>query len=104
MTALKLALAYIRQSPMGTFLNVVLLALGIATITVLLLLSRQVEDNLARGADGIDFVVGAKGSPLQLILSAVYHIDSPTGNIPRAELDSLRANRGVGTAISGSGT
>ena len=30
---------------------------------------------------GIDMVVGAKGSPLQLILSSVYHIDSPTGNI-----------------------
>lgn len=99
MTALRLALAYLRQRPMGTLLNVILLSLGIATITVLLLLSRQVEENLARSADGIDFVVGAKGSPLQLILSSIYHVDSPTGNIPHAQLDSLRANRGVKTAI-----
>jgi putative ABC transport system permease protein len=84
---------------MGTLLNVLLLALGIATLTVLLLLSRQVETTLARGADGIDFVVGAKGSPLQLILSSIYHIDSPTGNIPRSHLDDLRANRAVARAL-----
>jgi putative ABC transport system permease protein len=27
-------------------------------------------------------VIGAKGSPLQLILSSVYHVDFPTGNVP----------------------
>jgi len=47
----------------------------------------------------IDMVVGAKGSPLQLILSSVYHIDSPTGNISLKDADNIRKNRMVGSSI-----
>lgn len=99
MSLLALVLAYLRQRPLATALNVLLLALGVATITVLLLFSRQVERNLAAGAEGIDFVIGAKGSPLQLILSSVYHLDSATGNIPLAEARSLAAHPAVASAI-----
>ena len=31
-------------------------------------------------------VIGAKSSPLQLILSSIYHIDNPTGNISYKEV------------------
>ena len=48
---------------------------------------------------GIDMVVGAKGSPLQLILSAVYHIDSPTGNISVEDAEKIKNNRMVGSSI-----
>ena len=54
---------------------------------------------MTRDAQGIDLVVGAKGSPLQLILSAVYHIDIPTGNIAVAAIDQLRANRLIAQVI-----
>ena len=37
-----------------------------------------------RDARGIDLVVGAKGSPMQIILSSIYQLDVPTGNIPLA--------------------
>tara|TARA_B100000768_G_scaffold134621_1_gene125414 strand:- start:1145 stop:2218 length:1074 start_codon:yes stop_codon:yes gene_type:complete len=48
---------------------------------------------------GIDMVVGAKGSPLQLILASVYHIDSPTGNISLKEAEKVSKNRMVGSSI-----
>ena len=48
---------------------------------------------------GIDMVVGAKGSPLQLILSSVYHIDSPTGNISLEEAEKISKNRMFGSSI-----
>lgn len=44
-------------------------------------------------------VVGAKGSPAQLILSAVYHLDIPAGNIPYAEYERLRKHRMVRNVI-----
>lgn len=84
---------YARHRPLNTALNVLLLALGIATVTVLLLLSRQVEDTLTRNSRGIDLVVGAKGSPLQIILSSVFHADFPTGNISLADVRPLQRNR-----------
>ena len=44
-------------------------------------LKEKFDNNLA----GIDLVIGAKGSPLQMILSSMYHIDNPTGNITIGE-------------------
>lgn len=67
-------------------LTVLLLSLGIAMVVALLLFERELEDRLGRDARGIDLVVGAKGSGLQLVLSSVFHIDVPTGNVPLAEL------------------
>jgi len=75
------SLGYMRERPLATGLNLLLLALGVATITVMLLVTAQVEERLQRDVRGIDLVVGAKGSPMQLILSAVFHLDAPTGNI-----------------------
>ena len=84
-----ISLSYLRARPLNTFLILMLLALGTATITLLLLASAQLEERMGRDARGIDLVVGAKGSPMQLILSAIYHLDIPTGNIPLAEASAL---------------
>ena len=54
---------------------------------------------MGRDARGIDLVAGAKGSPMQLILSAVFHLDAPTGNIPLAAAKQLAQNRAVKKAI-----
>lgn len=48
---------------------------------MLLLFNKQLKDNFDKNLAGIDLVIGAKGSPLQLILNSMYHIDAPTGNI-----------------------
>ena len=63
-------------------LSLVLFALGVGLISLLLILNKQLQDQFEKNLAGINLVVGAKGSPLQLILSSMYHIDSPTGNIP----------------------
>jgi putative ABC transport system permease protein len=95
-----ISLAYLRARPLAATLNVLLLALGVATVVVLLLVSRQFESRMLRDAEGIDLVVGAKGSPMQLVLSAVFHIDVPAGNIPLPEAKQLAAHRAVKQAIS----
>ena len=43
--------------------------------------AKQFEEKFSSNIDGVDLVLGAQGSPMQLILSSVYHIDNPTGNI-----------------------
>ncbi len=90
---------YIKGKPLSTLLNVLLLSFGIGIMVVLLLLSSQVQDKLAQNARGIDLVVGAKGSPLQIILASIYHIDYPTGNIPLREAEALSRNRLVKNTI-----
>lgn len=99
MNLASISAAYLRARPLGAALNVLLLALGVATVTVLLLASRQIESRMHGDARGIDLVVGAKGSPMQLVLAAVFHIDVPGGNIPLDEAKKLAAHRAVKQAI-----
>lgn len=81
------------KKPLSTFLTLMLFALGISLITILLLLNQQFQKQFDKNLAGIDLVIGAKGSPLQLILSGMYHLDAPTGNIPIAEIQPfLREN------------
>ncbi len=99
MNLIQLSWKYLTFRPLSTGLNVLLLAMGLAIITVLLLMQDQFEKKMTQDAAGIDLVVGAKGSPLQLILSGVYHIDFPTGNIPMEEAIKLTRNRLVKSVI-----
>jgi putative ABC transport system permease protein len=64
-----------------------------------LLASHQLDRAFERDLEGIDLVVGAKGSPLQLILAGVFHIDVPTGNIPLQEVQALQKNPLVAQVI-----
>ncbi len=99
MNLIKISWKYLTFRPLSTVLNVLLLALGLAIITVLILIQDQLEKKMNQDAEGIDLVVGAKGSPLQLILSSVYHIDFPTGNIKVEEAKKLMRNRLVKNII-----
>ncbi|WP_426790854.1 ABC transporter permease [Sphingobacterium sp. WOUb80] len=83
----------------SVFLSILLTAFGISILAVLSITGETFEKQLDNNSKNIDLVVGAKGSPLQLILSSVYHIDNPTGNIPLDELDPLRQNPLVRLAV-----
>ena len=96
---IRLALAYMRDRPLGVALNALLLGIAVATLVLLLQFAEQAGERFERDARGIDLVVGAKGSPLQLVLSSVYHIDVPTGNIPLGELERLRGDPGVAQVV-----
>jgi putative ABC transport system permease protein len=99
MKSIVLAWQYVRARPLAAALNVLLLALGLASINFLLLVQHQVQTSFERDLQGIDAVVGAKGSPLQLILAGVFHIDVPSGNIPLADAQDLAKNPQVKTLI-----
>lgn len=92
MKTLSFAWRYLWARPLSAALNVLLLSLGLASITFLLLVGHQLSTAFDRDLAGIDVVVGAKGSPMQLILSGVLHIDVPPGNVPLAAVRALEKN------------
>jgi putative ABC transport system permease protein len=94
----RLALAYLASRPLLAALNVLMLALGVGTLAFLLLFTQQAEDRLSRDARRVDLVVGAKGSPLQLILACVFHADVPNGNIALEDARGIMANPMVASA------
>ena len=95
MNIFKLSFKNIFHKPVGTILSIVLLTLAVGIISILIHVNSSIENQMNNNLKGIDMVVGAKGSPLQLILSSVYHVDSPTGNISLADAKSITNNRMV---------
>ncbi len=89
MKTVALALRYLLSRPLAALLNLLLLTLGLASITFVLLAGEQIERSFQRDLAGIDLVVGAKGSPLQLILAGVFQIDVPPGNVRLADVQQL---------------
>ena len=81
MSIFSISFSYLTSRLQHTVLNIIMMAVGIMLITVLLLFGYQMQKRLIADSQGIDAVIGAKGSPLQLILSTIYHVDIPVGNI-----------------------
>lgn len=81
----RIAWKNIWYKPLNTALSIILLTASVAIITTLILLEEQFEKKFSDNIEGIDMVLGAQGSPLQLILSSVYQVDTPTGNIDYSE-------------------
>ncbi len=93
MNLFSLSWAYIKNRKLNTFLNTLLLALGVGIVVYLLLVMTQLQEKMQANAKGINLVVGAKGSPLQLILCSIFHIDNPTGNIKLSDANKIANNR-----------
>lgn len=96
---IKIAWKNIWFKPLNTALSVILLTASVAIISLLILLQEQFEKQFSSNIDGVDLVIGAKGSPLQLILSSVYQVDAPTGNISYDEAKTWMKHPFVKTAI-----
>jgi len=99
MKLIALSFRYLWSRPLAATLNLLLLTLGLASISFVLLASTQIDRAFERDLAGIDLVVGAKGSPMQLILAGVFHIDVPPGNIALADVRQLQNNPQVAKLI-----
>ncbi|MDQ0640837.1 putative ABC transport system permease protein [Pedobacter sp. W3I1] len=99
MNIFKISSKNLIRNKLTTVLNIILVAFGVGILSILFLAANQIGNKLEKNARDIDLVVGAKGSPLQLILSSIYHIDYPTGNIPAKDAYKLMRNPMVKRAV-----
>ncbi len=99
MNVLRLSWKNLMADKLSTLLSLILFALGVGLISLILLINHQIENKFEKNLAGIDLVVGAKGSPLQLILCNIFHIDFPTGNIPLKQANGLKRHPLVKSAI-----
>lgn len=81
MNILQLAWRNLLHKPLSTLLSVLLFALSIGLISLLLNLRQQADEQFDNNLAGVDLVVGAKGSPLELVLNSMYHVGYANGNI-----------------------
>lgn len=81
MNNLSYVILSLKQRLFNTSLSLILIIFGVFIALVLSQINNHFNKRLNSDGKNIDMVIGAKGSPLQLVLSSVYHIDIPTGNI-----------------------
>ena len=72
MNIFKLSLKNIFNRPLSSVLSIMLLSLGVGMISLLILINTVLKEQMDNNLKGIDMVVGAKGSPLQLILYLLF--------------------------------
>ena len=99
MNVLSLSWRYLWSRPLASALNLLLLTLGLGSMAFVLIAQDRIDHAFERDLAGIDAVVGAKGSPLQLILAGVFHLDVPPGNVPLAEVRALASHPQVAEVI-----
>ncbi|MGQ9575696.1 MAG: ABC transporter permease [Thermoguttaceae bacterium] len=89
MSLWRIAWRSIQQRSLASALTAFSMALGVALVVAVLVIYGVIEQSFRRGAQGYDLIIGAKGSPLELVLSTVYHLGRPMETIPYSVYDVL---------------
>ncbi|HEV3029103.1 MAG TPA: FtsX-like permease family protein [Planctomycetota bacterium] len=99
MSLWKIVLKNILQRRLSSTLTAASIGLGVAVVIAVLSLRAQSREGFSQSAYGYELVVGAKGSPLQLVLNVVYHMDDLSANLSYARFKELAAHKAVALAI-----
>jgi len=99
MNLLQFAIKNLIHRKWGALLTLLLLSLGLALGLFFTRVKELTENETKKNAGTVQLVIGAKGSPIQLILSSLFHIDNPTGNIPYAALSEFQHHPLLKTAL-----
>lgn len=89
----------LRQHALSTCVTVISVGLASGLVMAVSLVADESRRVFTSGPSGFDAVLGARGSQLQLVLNAVYHLDTSPGNIPWALYEQARSDPRVASAI-----
>ena len=67
MKLIKLSLQNLLHKPLQLTLSLILFSLGIGLVALMMILNKQITQKFENNLAGIDLIIGAKGSPLQLV-------------------------------------
>lgn len=99
MTPIRFILLSLKARLLQNLLSCLLVCAGVTAAIVTVLMNTHIAGHLGKTGTPIDMVIGAKGSPLQLVLSSLYHVDLPTGNISEDVYDHWRRHPQIKVAI-----
>jgi putative ABC transport system permease protein len=94
-----IAWSYLWNRKLTTIMTILSVGLGVGLISAVLTLREETRKRFEEEGQAFDLVVGAKGNPLQLVLSTVYFLDAPTGAIPYSDYERLKQEEEVEAAF-----
>jgi putative ABC transport system permease protein len=95
MNLFKIVLKNMRQRALATWLTGLSVMLGVALTVAILLIRHGMQNRFEQSTLGYEMVVGAKGSPLQLVLNTVFNLDISPGNVSWKLFEQLRNDKRV---------
>lgn len=95
----KISVQNTKSKPLYTLLSIFILSISITLLLGIQQLKTSFQYQMENNLGDIDLVIGAKGSPLQLVLSSVLHLENPTGNISYQEAKKITKNPLIKSAV-----
>jgi putative ABC transport system permease protein len=96
MNLFELVLKQMRQRALSTWLTLLSVIVGVALAIAVLILQRESAQLFGQSDFGYDIIIGPpKGSPLQLVLNTVYHLDKSQGNIPYSLFEDMSRKKAL---------
>ncbi len=89
----------LHQHALSTVVTALSTALASGLVMAVFAISAQTREAFTSGATGIDAILGARGSPLQLVLNTVFHLETSPGNLPWSTFEAVRDDPRVRRAI-----
>jgi len=80
----------LRQHALSTLVTAGGIALAAGLLLAVWVVKTQAQAVFASTNSGFDAVLGARGSKLQLVLNAVFHLEASPGNLPAADFEAFR--------------
>jgi putative ABC transport system permease protein len=99
MTILTVAVKYLQGRLVASILTTVSIALGVGLVIASVVLARGIKDGFVAGATDYNLVIGAKGSPAQLVLGVVFRMDLATPNIKYTTYRDLQQDPRIELAV-----
>jgi putative ABC transport system permease protein len=89
----------LRQHALSTLVTAASISLAAGLLMTVWVVKAQTRQAFADTTSGFDAVLGARGSKLQLVLNALFHLESSPGNISAKDVETIRRHPAVKTAI-----
>lgn len=89
----------LRQHALSTLVTAGSIALAAGLLLTVWVVKTQSQAVFAATNSGFDAVLGARGSKLQLVLNAIFHLEASPGNLPAADVEAIRRHPAIKTAI-----
>ncbi len=99
MTLFRIVFKSLRQHLLSTAVTALSLALAVGLLMTVWVVKEQSHATFTNVTAGFDAVLGARGSKLQLVLNAIFHLEASPGNIRWSDYQFIRKNRAVQLAV-----
>jgi putative ABC transport system permease protein len=89
----------LRQHLLSTLVTAGSIALACGLLMTVWMVKSQSQAAFTQTTTGFDAVLGARGSKLQLVLNAIFHLEASPGNLPYADYETIKRHPAVKAAI-----